>query len=119
MITRRRLLALAPLGALLASGRASAAEADTFSEAERLLFTGDHFKSLTSATNLDYEYRKRLAAGVPKSRLMAQALRRAAVLFVFGLLVYAFPHFDLGTQRILGVLQRIAVCYLIACAIYL
>ena len=62
---------------------------------------------------------KRLAAGIPKSRLMAQAMRRAAVLFVFGLLVYAFPHFDLGTQRILGVLQRIAICYLIACAIYL
>jgi predicted acyltransferase len=62
---------------------------------------------------------KRLAAGVPKSRLMAQVARRAAVLFVFGLLVYAFPHFDLGTQRILGVLQRIAICYLIASAIFL
>ncbi len=62
---------------------------------------------------------KRLAAGVPKLQLMAQVARRAAVLFVFGLLVYAFPHFDLGTQRILGVLQRIAICYLIASAIYL
>jgi predicted acyltransferase len=62
---------------------------------------------------------KRLAAGVPKSRLMAQVARRAAVLFVLGLAVYAFPHFDLGTQRILGVLQRIAICYLIASAIYL
>ena len=50
---------------------------------------------------------------------MAQVARRAAVLFVFGLAVYAFPHFDLGTQRILGVLQRIAICYLIASAIYL
>ncbi len=62
---------------------------------------------------------KRLAAGVPKSRLMAQVARRAAVLFVFGLLVYAFPHFDLGTQRILGVLQRLAICYLVASAIFL
>jgi len=59
MITRRRLLALAPLGAILAASRAAAAEADTFSEAERLLFTGDHFKSLTSAAKIDYEYRKR------------------------------------------------------------
>ena len=32
---------------------------------------------------------------------------------------YFFPHFNLGTQRILGVLQRIAICYLIASAIYL
>jgi predicted acyltransferase len=62
---------------------------------------------------------KRLAAGVPKSRLMAQVARRAAVLFALGLAVYAFPSFDLGTQRILGVLQRIAICYLIASAIYL
>ena len=62
---------------------------------------------------------KRLAAGVPKSKLLLQAARRAAVLFVLGLLVYAFPHFNLGTQRILGVLQRIAICYLIASAIFL
>ena len=62
---------------------------------------------------------KRLAAGIPKSQLIAQIARRAAVLFLLGLAVYAFPHFDLGTQRILGVLQRIAICYLIASVIYL
>ena len=62
---------------------------------------------------------KRVAGGIPKSRLMAQVARRAAVIFALGLAVYAFPHFDLGTQRILGVLQRIAICYLIASAIYL
>jgi predicted acyltransferase len=62
---------------------------------------------------------KRLAAGIPKSRLMAQIARRAAVLFVLGLFVYAFPSFDLGTQRILGVLQRLAICYLAASAIFL
>ena len=62
---------------------------------------------------------KRVAAGIPKSRLMTQVARRSAVLFLLGLLVYAFPHFNLGTQRILGVLQRIAICYLIASAIYL
>jgi predicted acyltransferase len=36
-----------------------------------------------------------------------------------GLLVYAAPNFDWSTQRLLGVLQRIAICYLIASAIYL
>ena len=36
-----------------------------------------------------------------------------------GMAVYAFPHFDLSTQRILGVLQRIAICYLAASVIYL
>src|SRR5215467_9219838 len=62
---------------------------------------------------------KRLAAGVPRSRLLLTALRRAAILFVLGMAVYAFPHFNPSTQRILGVLQRIAICYLTASAIYL
>jgi predicted acyltransferase len=62
---------------------------------------------------------KRLEAGASKARLMLQVARRAAILFGLGLLCYAFPHFDLSTQRILGVLQRIAICYLIASAIYL
>jgi predicted acyltransferase len=38
---------------------------------------------------------------------------------VLGLVVYAYPGFDLSTQRLLGVLQRIAICYLVAAAIYL
>jgi predicted acyltransferase len=62
---------------------------------------------------------KRLASGAPRSRLLVTALRRAAILFVLGMAVYAFPHFDPSTQRILGVLQRIAICYLVASAIYL
>jgi len=55
---------------------------------------------------------KRIAAGVPKSRLFLQVLRRAAVIFGLGLIVYAAPDFNLSTQRLLGVLQRIAICYL-------
>lgn len=61
----------------------------------------------------------RLAAGVPRARLLGPVFRRAAILYVLGLVVYAFPHFDLGTQRVLGVLQRIAICYLIASCIFL
>lgn len=60
MILRRRLmLALAPLGALVLARDVGAAEPSSFSEAERLLFTEDHFKSVTKATRLDYEYRRR------------------------------------------------------------
>jgi predicted acyltransferase len=62
---------------------------------------------------------KRIAAGVPKWRLFLQVLRRAGVIFGLGLIVYAAPDFNLSTQRLLGVLQRIAICYLIASAIYL
>ena len=62
---------------------------------------------------------RRLEAGVSRSQLMTQALRRAAILYAFGLFLYAFPAFDFSTQRILGVLQRIAICYAIGTAIYL
>jgi predicted acyltransferase len=61
----------------------------------------------------------RIAAGVPKARLFLQVLRRAGVIFCLGLISYAPPDFNLSTQRLLGVLQRIAICYLIASAIYL
>ncbi|HXM43633.1 MAG TPA: DUF5009 domain-containing protein [Bryobacteraceae bacterium] len=61
---------------------------------------------------------KRMEAGAARGQLFVQVLRRAAILYVLGLIVYAYP-FNLSTQRLLGVLQRIAICYLIASAIYL
>jgi len=61
---------------------------------------------------------KRIEAGVARGHLFIQVLRRAAILYVLGLIVYAYP-FSLSTQRLLGVLQRIAICYLIASVIYL
>ncbi len=62
---------------------------------------------------------RRVAQGTPRSALVLQALRRAAILFAFGLAVYAFPDFHPATQRILGVLQRIAICYFVATVIFL
>ncbi|MGA2577021.1 MAG: DUF5009 domain-containing protein [Bryobacteraceae bacterium] len=61
---------------------------------------------------------KRMEAGIARGHLFAQVLRRAAILYVLGLIVYAYP-LNLSTQRWFGVLQRIAICYLIASAIYL
>lgn len=46
--------------------------------------------------------------------LTERVLRRAAVIFTLGLLLHALPFFPLATLRIPGVLQRIAVCYLLA-----
>jgi predicted acyltransferase len=62
---------------------------------------------------------KRLHSGATPSSLFGPVARRAALLYVFGLIGYAAPAFDLSTQRLLGVLQRIAICYLIASFIYL
>src|ERR1700712_5328598 len=62
---------------------------------------------------------KRLAAGISRGALFTQALRRALILYLLGIAVYAAPAFNPSTQRLLGVLQRIAICYLAAVAIYL
>jgi predicted acyltransferase len=62
---------------------------------------------------------KRLAAGVTRAAILKQVVRRAVIIFALGLFLYAYPFFHLSTQRFLGVLQRIAICYLIAAVIYL
>ena len=62
---------------------------------------------------------KRLARGDARGELFGKAARRGAILFALGVLVYVYPRFDLGTQRILGVLQRIAICYVVTAAIFL
>jgi predicted acyltransferase len=62
---------------------------------------------------------RRLERGDSRTALFRTAARRAAILFVLGVLVYVYPEFDLHTERILGVLQRIAICYFVAAAIFL
>ena len=62
---------------------------------------------------------KRVARGESKSLLMLHALRRSVIIFALGLFLSGFPFFNLHTLRIPGVLQRIAVCYLVATIIFL
>lgn len=55
-----------------------------------------------------------------KSALYGGIVERSVILFLLGILLNAIPyHFDFETIRIFGVLQRIAVCYLICSVIYL
>src|SRR5580692_7741518 len=61
----------------------------------------------------------RLAKGMSKMSLFMHAVRRSIILFLLGLVVNGFPFFHLSTLRIYGVLQRFAVCLLIASALYL
>jgi predicted acyltransferase len=60
-----------------------------------------------------------MEAGVSRATLLGRVLRRGAILYALGILVYAYPGFSFSTQRLLGVLQRIAICYVIAAAIYM
>jgi len=57
---------------------------------------------------------RRLAGNEPRGAVVAKILRRSVIIFALGLLLHAIPDFDLANIRIPGVLQRIAVCYLVA-----
>jgi predicted acyltransferase len=50
--------------------------------------------------------------------LLGRVLWRSLVIFALGLLLHALPFFNLATLRIPGVLQRIAVCYLLAALLF-
>jgi predicted acyltransferase len=53
-------------------------------------------------------------------QLFPTILKRTVILFLIGLLLNAFPyHFNFGTLRVFGVLQRIAICYFVAALLFL
>jgi predicted acyltransferase len=66
-----------------------------------------------------FAFSKRIDRKVTKISLYLKIIRRTLIIFLLGLFLNAFPDFDLATLRIPGVLQRIAICYLIASLIYL
>ena len=52
--------------------------------------------------------------GAPKGRLLLKLAKRAALIFLIGFLLNLIPRFDFDSVRIPGVLQRIALCTLLA-----
>ena len=57
--------------------------------------------------------------GAGRAGLFRKVVIRAALIFGLGLLLQGFPHYDLAHLRIPGVLQRIALSYLLAAVIVL
>ncbi|HVJ06760.1 MAG TPA: heparan-alpha-glucosaminide N-acetyltransferase domain-containing protein [Acidisarcina sp.] len=66
-----------------------------------------------------FSFRARLAKNSNVSPLIPHILRRFVILFCLGLLVNTFPYFHMDTLRIFGVLQRIAICYLVVSLLFL
>lgn len=60
----------------------------------------------------------RLRRGASRTAISLQILRRAATLFLIKMAISAYPHFHMTHLRILGVLTRIALCYLFAGLLY-
>lgn len=61
----------------------------------------------------------RIARGFLRRELFLGVLRRAVLIYLLGLLVNSFPFTNFHTVRFVGVLPRIALCYLVVGTLYL
>lgn len=68
---------------------------------------------------MTFSFARRVEEGGDKTVLIRHTVRRSALIFGLGLLLAGFPYYDWATIRIPGVLQRIAVCYLIGALVFL
>ncbi|HXR10556.1 MAG TPA: DUF5009 domain-containing protein, partial [Candidatus Acidoferrales bacterium] len=69
--------------------------------------------------SMTLSFASRIARGLTRRALAIHVVRRSALIFAIGLFLNGFPGFDFSTIRIMGVLQRIALCYLVAGLLYL
>ena len=67
--------------------------------------------------SMTFSLGRRAEAGDDKRTLLLQLFKRAAIIFLIGLLLNFVPAFNLETLRIPGVLQRIALCTILAAPI--
>lgn len=67
---------------------------------------------------IPYSFASRLERGASRQLLFWQILRRSVLLFAVGLFLNGFPQFNFSTLRVMGVLQRIAICYFLASIIF-
>jgi len=66
-----------------------------------------------------FAFDARLARGATRARLAWHTALRTVILILFGIVVNSFPFFELEHMRFYGVLQRIAICYLVVGLFYL
>ncbi len=64
-------------------------------------------------------FARRVEQGADRKNLLLHALKRSALIYVLALLLAGYPHYDLSTIRVVGVLHRIAICAALGSAIYL
>ncbi len=68
---------------------------------------------------IPFSFASRTDKHATRSALVLRIVRRAVVLFVLGLAVNGFYQYQWQTLRIPGILQRIAVCYLVCALVFL
>jgi predicted acyltransferase len=64
---------------------------------------------------MPFSFSARLKRGESRRELLRHVLSRGVVLFALGVFLNGFPnHYQLSSWRVYGVLQRIAICYVIS-----
>jgi predicted acyltransferase len=73
-----------------------------------------------AGVSMAFSLSARAERGDSRQKLMMHVLWRGLVLFALGMFLNGFPnHYHLTTWRVYGVLQRIAICYVIAATLAL
>jgi predicted acyltransferase len=102
-------------------------QSKTFAEQfEHVAWEGFRFYDLifplflfTVGVVLPFSLRKYQTGGQPKAAAFGRLARRVVLLFLLGLIYNNLLRFDFANLRVVGVLQRIAICYGIAATIFL
>jgi predicted acyltransferase len=66
-----------------------------------------------------FAFHARMQRGATRAQLARHTVQRAIILFLLGMVVNNFPFYGLSYVRFYGVLQRIAICYLVVGLFYI
>ncbi len=69
--------------------------------------------------SMTLSFARRISQGADRGELFRHALRRGVLIFLIGFAFAIVPKFDWEHVRIMGVLQRIGLCYILGSAVYL
>ena len=70
--------------------------------------------------SMAFSFSSRLKRGETRPQLIVHVMKRGLILLALGIFLNGFPnHYHLSTWRFYGVLQRIAICYVIAASLVL
>ena len=62
---------------------------------------------------------KRVEQGIPLGNIASKIIKRSLIIFALGLFLALFPDFDFSELRVVGVLPRIAIVYLVCSLLFL
>ncbi len=69
--------------------------------------------------SITLSYSKLLSKSIPKLKIIEKTVKRALIIFFLGIFLGLFPEFDFSEVRVPGVLQRIALVFLVCALLYL